>query len=161
MRLSRLRWVVATLVAFALGLSVARSARADDTSACLPVAVAVCPSIAVGEFLPNLAADSGGLILSASVPQIPVGYVPQIALAFPFTGSGRYAVTGELRTHGFLYGGVGGGIGNLDGVGATGFTFVALGGVRLAKNLSIEGRYYLGTRDGAGNSGFVGIRFGF
>lgn len=161
MRLSCLRWVVATLVAALLGLSTVRTARADDTSACVPIVVAVCPSIALGEFLPSSAGDSAGVVLSASIPQIPTGYVPQIALALPFRGPGRYAVTGELRTYGRIYGGIGGGIGNLDGVGQAGFTFVVLGGVQLVKNISIVGRYYVGVRSGAGNSGFVGIRFGF
>lgn len=137
-------------------------ARADETSsACLPIVVAVCPSIAAGEFAPNSVGPSGGVVLSASVPHIPASYIPQIAIAVPFRGPGRYAVTGELRTYGNLYGGIGAGIGNLDGFGQSGFTVDVLAGIRIVPNLSLVGRYYFGGKSGGGNSGFFGLQLGF
>ncbi len=140
----------------------ARPARADDTAgACVPIAVAVCPSIAVGEFVPNPVGPSGGFVISASVPHIPIGYIPQLAIAVPFRGPGRYAATAELRTPGHLYAGVGAGVGNLDGAGGSGFTVDLLAGLQVARNVSLVGRYYFGGKAGGGTSGFVGLRFGY
>ncbi len=159
-----LRGLLPALLAALVGAGIgAESARADETvGACVPIAVAVCPSIAIGEFAPNSAGPSGGIVVSASVPHIPIGYIPQIAVAVPFRGPGRYAVTGELRTPGTLYAGVGAGIGNLDGTGGSGFSADLLAGLRLARNVSFVGRYYFGGGKAAGGtSGFFGLRFGY
>lgn len=156
-----LRRLIPALLA-AIVMAVAVPVSADETTgACVPITIAVCPSIAIGEFMPNPVGPSGGIVISASVPHIPIGYIPQIAVAVPFRGPGRYAVTGELRTPGNLYAGAGAGIGNLDGAGGSGFTFDLLAGLRLARNLSLVGRYYVGFKSGSGTSGFVGLRFGF
>jgi hypothetical protein len=156
-----LRRLIQALLA-ATVVAVAAPAGADETTgACVPIAIAVCPSISIGEFVPNPVGPSGGMVISASVPHIPIGYIPQIAIAVPFRGPGRFAATGELRTPGNLYAGAGAGIGNLDGAGGSGFTFDLLGGLRLARNVSLVGRYYFGFKTGGGTSGFVGLRFGF
>jgi hypothetical protein len=158
----RLRFLLAALAAASvLAFGTCECARADDTSACVPIAVAICPSVAFGEFFLNSNGSSTGIVASASIPHIPLPYIPQIAVALPFRGSGRYALTGELRTYGRLYGGVGAGTGNLDGVGLGGFTLDALGGLQIVPNLSVVGRYYFGGHSGSGNSGFVGVRLGF
>jgi hypothetical protein len=146
----------------AIFIIAARPARADDTAgACVPIAVAFCPSIAIGEFAPNPVGPSGGIMLSASVPHVPIGYIPQIAVAVPFRGPGRYAATAELRTPGNLYAGLGAGLGNLDGAGGSGFTVDLLAGLRVARNVSLVGRYYFGFKAGGGTSGFFGLRFGY
>lgn len=158
----RLRFRLAVLAAVCALLCGAPSVvRADDTSACVPIAVAVCPSLAIGEFYPNGTAPSAGIVASASIPHIPAPYIPQIAAAIPFRGSGRYALTGELRTYGALYLGVGAGVGNLDGAGPAGFTVDVLGGLQIVPNVSLVGRYYLGGHSGNGDSGFIGLRVGF
>lgn len=158
----RLRFLFAALAAAGvLTFGTSGRARADDTSACVPIAVAVCPSVAFGEFFLNSNGPSTGIIASASIPHIPAPYIPQVAVAIPFRGSGRYAVTGELRTYGLLYGGVGAGTGNLDGAGPAGFTLDVLGGLQIIPNLSVIARYYFGGHSGGGNSGFVGVRLGF
>jgi|GEM_PF-2069643 hypothetical protein len=155
---SSLRRLLPAVFALLFVLDV-RPARGDETTgACVPIAVAVCPSIAVGEFVPNPVGPSGGIVISASVPHIPIGYVPQVAVAVPWRGPGRYAVTGELRTPGALYAGVGAGIGNLDGVGGSDVTFAVLAGLKLARNISLVGRYYFGA---AGTTGFFGLRVGY
>jgi hypothetical protein len=89
------RRLLTVLIAALVGVSsVVELAQADETSgACVPIAVAVCPSVAVGEFAPSSAGPSGGVVVSASVPHIPIGYIPQVAVAIPFRGPGRYAAT--------------------------------------------------------------------
>lgn len=161
--MQRLTRAAGLVLAFAGALAAAApAASADETpGACVPIVVAVCPSIALGEYAPTFNSPSFGAVLSASVPHIPIAYVPQIAVAIPFRGPGRYAVTGELQTYGALNMGIGAGIGNLDGVGQSGFVFDVLGGIRIVPNVSLVGRYYVGLRSGAGNSGFIGLRFGF
>lgn len=156
----RQRRLLTVLLAAILAVG-AQPARADETTgACVPIAVAVCPSIAVGEFAPNPLGPSGGIVISASVPHVPIGYIPQIAIAIPFRGPGRYAATAELRTPGSLYVGFGAGLGNLDGVGGSDFTVDLLAGLRVARNVSLVGRYYFGGK-GVGTSGFFGLRLGY
>jgi hypothetical protein len=153
---------VALILAVALAAFGLLPAQADETQgACVPIGVAVCPSLAIGEFAPDSAGASGGVVVSTSIPHIPVPYIPQVAIALPFRGRGRYAATGELRTYGTLYAGAGAGIGNLDGLGFPGFTFTAFAGLKVLPNVSLVARYYAGGKSGAGNTGFFGLRFGF
>jgi hypothetical protein len=152
---------VAALLAVAAALLAAPAVADETQGACVPIAVAVCPSIAIGEFAVDSYHPGPGVVVSASVPHVPVPYIPQVAIALPFNGSGRYAATAELRTYGSLYGGLGAGVGNLDGLGEAGFTFTAFAGLKIVSNVSLIARYYLGGKSGAGNSGFFGLRFGF
>jgi hypothetical protein len=112
-----------------------------------------------GAFSPVNDDRVGGAVLSTSlaVPGAPAGLEPQLSLAAPLAAGSRYSLTGEVRSTGPQFIGVGAGIGKLDPNGRTGFVVDGLVGTRIAPNTALVGRIYGGSR-ATGTNSFVGVQ---
>lgn len=122
-------------------------------------------SIAGGAFAPSgniRATNSGGAILTQTAPVNPFGafqLTPQFSAALPIAGGSRYALTGELQTHGDYGLGIGAGVGRLRNDGKIGLVYDAIATAKVAPRTNLEARFYTGTKgQQVGTAGFLGLR---
>lgn len=87
------------------------------------------------------------------------GIKPQVSLALPFTGGGRYAATAEGAAHlpGGIFAGGGLGIGRLDAPLTTGLIYDVFAGTAIAPHVDVIGRYYAGLNHYTGQGLFAGL----
>ena len=87
------------------------------------------------------------------------GIHPQLSVAFPFTGGGRFAATAEGVAHipggPFVGGGVG--FGRLDQPLTTGFLYDLVAGTTIAPHVDVVGRYHAGLNHYTGQALFAGL----
>ena len=127
--------------------------------AALPLAASATTTLAGGAFIGSK--TSAGVVGSAgpSLPIVPIA--PQVSVAVPFNGGGRYAVTGEVRTTGSSFIGGGIGVGKLDPNGKTGTVFDGIaGGTDILPYTALVARVYSGASRGIGTNAFVGVQIG-
>ena len=127
----------------------------------VPVAVsAATTSLEAGAYLPSNQGAAAAAVLSETLPLQLSGIRPQASIMVPFGThiTGRYALTGEVRTTGRAFFGVGGGFGKLNT--DTGLLVEAMAGYGLPfiPNTSVVVRFYAGDNSGVGSTGFAGLR---
>jgi hypothetical protein len=112
-----------------------------------------------GAYFPSSTSASVGLGITHTLPIALGPAEPQASLFVPLGGVGRYALTGEVRTSGRTYFGVGGGLGKLNN--DTGFIVDALAGIATPiPNTSIAVKFWSGVSSGrVGSGGFAGLSF--
>lgn len=115
---------------------------------------------AVGGSLTSLRGTAGVVSLPLHHLNIVPGARPQLSLEAPIGNNhGRYALTGELVTRGNSFVGLGAGVGRLGVGGSTGMVYNVIAGTKVARNTALVGRFYLGSKNGMGTTGMVGVRF--
>lgn len=136
-------------------------------AAALPVPAPAAVSIAGGGYFQSAPSTAGGAVIlssGASIPAVPLEL--QGSLLVPFTGSGGYAATAEIRGftgggYGGAYVGAGAGVGTLSADRSSGAVFTVFAGKSIAPLTSIEFRFYKQTQGAGATAGFVGVRFSF
>jgi hypothetical protein len=123
-------------------------------------ASAATTSLEAGAYLPSNQGAAAAAVLSETLPLNLSGIRPQASIMVPFGThiTGRYALTGEVRTPGRAFFGVGGGFGKLNT--NTGLLVEAMAGYALPfiRNTSVVVRFYSGDNPGIGSTGFAGLR---
>ena len=135
--------------------------------AALPLRAPASVSIAGGGLLQSAPSTSGAAVIlssGASIPTVPLEI--QGSLLVPFTGSGGYAATAEIRGftgggYGGAYVGAGAGIGTLSSDRSSGTVFTVFAGKSIAPLTSVEIRLYKQTQETGATAGFIGVRFSF
>jgi len=121
-------------------------------------------SVAGGAFAPSgniHATNAGGAILTQTTQGIPFAskqLTPQVSAAVPIAGGSRYALTGELQSHGDLGLGVGAGVGRLKDGGKIGLVYDFIASAKVAPRTNLEARFYTGDNGQVGTTGFLGLR---
>lgn len=121
-------------------------------------------SVAGGAFAPSgniHATNSGGAILTQTTQGIPFAskqLTPQVSAAVPIAGGSRYALTGELQSHGDLGLGIGAGVGRLKDGGKVGLLYDFIASAKVARRTNLEARFYTGENGQVGTTGFLGLR---
>jgi hypothetical protein len=115
---------------------------------------------AVGGNLTSLRGAAGVVSIPLHHLNIVPGARPQVSLEAPLDNNrGRYALTGEMVTRGNTFVGLGAGVGRLGVGGNTGLVYNAIAGTKITRNTALVGRFYLGSKNGMGTTGVVGLRF--
>jgi hypothetical protein len=115
---------------------------------------------AAGGSLTNLRGTAGVLSVPLHHTRIVPGTRPQFSFEAPLShNQGRYALTGELVTRGNTFVGLGAGIGRLNVSGRTGAVYNVIAGTKVAPGTALVGRFYVGSKNGMGTTGVVGLRF--
>ena len=124
----------------------------------LPAAAATT-SFAGGAYGGSSTTATGGVLtLSQGIPLSPIG--PEASVAVPFDGTGRYALTGEVRSKGPAFIGAGAGVGKLTPDGTTGTIYDAFAGVNVLPHIGVVGKVYSGFTNHVGTNTFVGLQVG-
>jgi hypothetical protein len=137
----------------------------------LTAALAAAPAAACAQSIPQIDVSAGYMATTdknASLAAVGTlhgpgislpGIHPQLSVAFPFTGGGRYAATAEGVAHipggPFVGGGVG--FGRLDRPLTTGFLYDLVAGTTIAPHVDVVGRYYGGLNHYTGQAIFAGL----
>ena len=129
--------------------------------ACVGVAAPAVASTQYGiaTFLPSA---SGATVAGTLTQQLPIAGAPlttQATAMVPFSGGGRYALTGEVRSPGTTHVGIGAGVGKIDHNGKSGLVLTGLATVPLADRVALSGRFYQGATSSVGTGGTLGLQF--
>ncbi len=126
----------------------------------VPVRAAQNTYLEGGAYLPSQRGVAAAGVLTETLPLAVPGAAAQGSLMVPFATQslGRYALTGEVRTTGRAYFGVGGGFGKINY--NTGLLVEAFAGVPapLVPNTWVVVRFYAGDNAGVGTTGFAGLK---
>jgi hypothetical protein len=100
--------------------------------ACVGVATPAVASTHYGiaTFVPS---TYGATVAGTVTQELPIASTPlttQAAAMVPFSGGGRYALTGEVRSPGATHVGIGAGVGKIDYNGKSGFVSAGLASIK-------------------------------
>jgi hypothetical protein len=116
--------------------------------------------VEIGPYFPTDSSAALDLGYSYVLP-IDLGSVaaPQLSLSVPLGAGNRYVATGEVRTKGDYYFGIGAGIGKLSQ--STGLIGEAFGGIpiHVIPHTWLSVRFYAGTTQGVGSGTVVALRY--